>query len=351
MATDRQLQAALDELHEFTAHNADAALRRSDIARRATATLPEGVDLEAQDLRELHSSKLYDTLDHLCIPAPFPLTSRRICDLNNTQFWLSLGLFAYAKAVVLNSDTLEAHVQWLRDIMIYIRDSRVIPPERTSDAAMTRIITGLAYQHRFRQRLRDLRAASILKFPLLFTDVVTYIFHDHFDPAHERKRARRVIAVEDVPLDAPPPKPAVPAVVPDPPPYKARHHKASVEYLDEGRLSGRWSNLVCDTFRVALHLKDAPAPQRRLEVLQFTLRCLKDTESAETPYFDDISAERLSAVLEKDAGFTAVMDELLCAVDGDYSVFSRILRRIVNHVCQPRKRAQGGSRRVRFAPV
>ncbi|EJD42135.1 hypothetical protein AURDEDRAFT_186135 [Auricularia subglabra TFB-10046 SS5] len=359
MSTDALLSAAVREYDEYMKHNAGApATTPASTGVTPETPRPSKLQLEHQDMDELMSSEIYATLD-LSYHAPrFPIpTCSLFQDLKKNLFWCSMLFFAYYKGVVLNSDTLDAHVRWMRDIIAYLRESHVLPAECTSERATTRIITALAHQTRFRQHMRNLRAASIKTFPDLLADVGAYICYNHDSNPYERRRKRRVFvpAVDEPTESGPSKRVPIPRIEPsacDPPPFKARLHRSALEGPGEDKSGSRWGPVLFNSWRAALKLKEeeASGPQRRLGALQAILRLIKEQKCTETPYFDDLSEEKLRDVLEKDAGFTAVMDELLRTADGEYGAYVSALRRIVNHLCQPRQRAHGGVKNVRFAP-
>lgn len=358
---DPLLVAAGREVEEFEARKA----KQAPLTPAVTDETPDPIPFwdparELQDINEVKSSELYSSLDRAYYAPKFPLaTCGRVTDLRKDPLWYSLLLFAHFRRIVMDSDAIEAHVQWMRDIISYLRYHEVLPAEYTSERAATRIVSALAGQHRFRQHMRRLRAASLHDFPDLVTDVIAYICYNHDSTPYERRHTRRRVVLP-AEHELPEPGPSTRAVkrAPaqhsdcDPPPFKARLHKAALENLGDDVSGSKWNPVVFDSFGQARKLKDegASAPQQRLGVLQAILRLIKEQQCVEMPYFDGLSEARLRDVLEKDAGFTAVMDELLRAADSDYTSFAPTLRRIVNHLCQPRKRTSDSSRQVRFAP-
>ncbi|EJD40014.1 hypothetical protein AURDEDRAFT_116036, partial [Auricularia subglabra TFB-10046 SS5] len=213
---------------------------------------PSKLQLEHQDMNELMSSEIYATLD-ISYHAPrcrIP-TCSLFQDLKKNLFWCSMLFFAYYKGVVLNSDTLDAH-------------SHVLPAECTSERATTRIITALAHQTRFRQHMRNLRAASIKTFPDLLADVGAYICYNHDSNPYERGRKRRVfvLAVDEPTESGPSKRVPIPRIEPcacDPPQFKARLHRSALEGTGEDKSGSRRGPVLFNSWRAALKVKEEEA--------------------------------------------------------------------------------------------
>lgn len=310
---------------------------------------------------DLRSSKTWAAMDHAYEPPPFSCNAPAMQRMKREPQWSLMMIYAGLKAMTLPPDpSLDAKADYLRAILDCIRDAALLPPDYTGELALSRILTALAYNRVFRDRVHRMMVytGSSVAFPDLFYDVAAYITYNHADPpcyrsASRRRPRRRIAAPEDVPL--PPRSPSPPAEeTAGPPPYKTRLHRPSIEGPDTPqalRVVGFWA------LQASLaHAEDPDPVAHHVTVVQAILKAVRESQRpVATPYFEDMSDADLRAVVERDAAFAAVLDELKRTAanlkqDKTDDKLLNVVGRVVNHLCQPRKRTRATTRSVRFAP-
>ncbi|EJD42136.1 hypothetical protein AURDEDRAFT_152950 [Auricularia subglabra TFB-10046 SS5] len=312
-------------------------------------------------IEDMRSSQTYAVMDRAYDSPPFPSCTHLIQDMRGNPKWTTLRLFAFLKGKMLSSDSLDAKADYLRTIIMYIRDNKLLPSDYTSELAVSRILAGLAHKREFRDRLyRMRRCRNAFVFCEPFYEVLAYICYNHANPHGSREaKRRRVIVPDDVPLPprcpTPPADDGQEALVP--PPYRARLYRTSIEehYTED------WGTPIREVaFAAYLELRrltDRPdVLDHHVGAVQAILKIINDKyPEVKTPYFDNISDADLRAAFARDAAFMAALDELKRRVDNlvqdrhDGKLLD-VVRRLVNHFCQPLKRTRNSTRNVRFAP-
>ncbi|EJD42142.1 hypothetical protein AURDEDRAFT_115142 [Auricularia subglabra TFB-10046 SS5] len=317
----------------------------------------------AEFMKDIRTSQTYAVMDRAYDPPPFPCHRHAIQDNGKSQ-WTFLKAFAYFKAKTLRvapDSSLDAKADYLRAIIAYIRDCKHLPPQYTGDLAVSRILAGLAYKRAFRDRVHRMLSCNLPAFPEAFYEVLAYIHYNHADPScYHRTRTgrprRRVIVPEDVPL---PPRSPSPLADPTPeaagpPQYRERLYRTSIEEPDS-RIALRM--VAFTALGVSDRHESCPdAVAHHVAVVQAIIKAIGEAERpVATPYFENISDADLRAVFERDAAFAAVLEELKHAAakiehEATDAKLLNIGQRVVNHLCQPRRRTRATTRSVRFAP-
>ncbi|EJD42163.1 hypothetical protein AURDEDRAFT_168718 [Auricularia subglabra TFB-10046 SS5] len=305
----------------------------SELAADPFATMPFH-----EFVKERETSQVYSVIN--CMyewPAWSPRTGcLMVPGLQAKKQWDMLEYFSFLKGKMLMDDMLDTQADYLRAILSFIRDTELLPDEYTSEFAVGRLLGALSYKRVFRGRMYTMRTGNVDAHGEALREVMAYIcdnlgvLHDSC-PAEPRQR-RRIIVPDDVPLPPRSPSPASDDAQgpPEPPLYRARHHRATIE--ERGAVA--WEAVTFAVLRETTRLEDAPDPlDHHVGVIQLLLARIRTKEFVPTPYFEGPSDADLRAAFERDPTFTAELEELKRAADrpGGGKSFDACVRRLVNH--------------------